>query len=398
MTLKELSQRIARTARETGRMLRHSVGGVLQMYGPTRVIYNLNYCPGRQQQRVALVYLSRIHDRFGQTEDAFHPSTEQHLLMLNVLLELGFVVDIYNCSGDTPYNFPKEATYDIILGFGPLYIRLCEMNPQARKILFTTENAPWVVRDKFAERMSYYRASHSAEVYTVTRDDFYTDRMFNVSDMAIAMTGSYNISGIKSALKDVEQIPVNALAVHPCELGTKDFAQARRRFVWFGSRGLIHKGLDILVDVFRELPDYELSIYGAPRSELRGWSLPPNVRDMGRINVQESRYIEEVVQKHAFVVSLSCSEGQASGVATCMLSGLIPIVTPETGYDDCPHVLPFDDWHREAVADTIRRAASLSVEELQQMEKAVAAYARDHYTNEAFRTRFRDIVIKYRSK
>ena len=54
MTLKELSKRIARTARETGRMLRHSVGGVLQMYGPTRVIYNLNYCPGRQQQRVAL--------------------------------------------------------------------------------------------------------------------------------------------------------------------------------------------------------------------------------------------------------------------------------------------------------------------------------------------------------
>ena len=91
MTLKELSQRIARTARETGRTLRHSVGGVLQMYGPTRVIYNLNYCPGRQQQRVALVFLSRIHDRFGQTEDAFHPSTEQHLMMLNVLLELGFV-------------------------------------------------------------------------------------------------------------------------------------------------------------------------------------------------------------------------------------------------------------------------------------------------------------------
>ncbi len=364
------------------------------MYGPTRVIFNLNCSPGRQQKHVALVYLSRLHDEYGQTESLFHPSKEHYLIMLNVLFEQGFIVDLYNCSGDTPYNFPKETSYDVILGFGPLYIRLCEMNPKAQKILFSTENAPWVVREKFARRVEYFRATHKCEVYTIRRDDFYTDRMFSISDMGIAMTGSYNVAGIKTILPKIERINVNALGVPECEMGTKDFERSRRRFVWFGSRGLIHKGLDILVDVFRGLPDCELSIYGAPRSELRGWSLPPNVKDRGVINVQSNEYVEEVVQKHAFVVSLSCSEGMASGVATCMMSGLIPIVTPESGFDDCPHILSFDDWHQEAVAETIRRAAAMSAEELRQKESEVSAYAHAQYSSEAFRARFSEIIIK----
>ena len=363
------------------------------MYGPTRVIYNLNYNPAHPQKRVALVYLSRFHDKYVQEVATNHPSTEQHLLMLHELLSLDYVVDIYQCMGDRPYNFPTVASYDIILGFGGYYVQLCRLNPAARKILFITENAPWVVREKFAQRMKYYKERHHREVYTICRDDFYTDEMFALSDVGIAMSGSFNIKGMKSTLSLIYQIPVNAIKNLPYEVGRKDMEWARRRFVWFGSRGLIHKGLDILIDAFRDLPDCQLDIYGAPHSEISCWTLPPNVTNHGSICVQSDEYVREVVGQHAFVISLSCSEGMQSGIATCMMSGLIPLVTPETGYDDCPHALFFDDWHLESVRDRIRLCSEMQPCRLFELETAVQKYAEEHYTADAYQCMFNKIMI-----
>ena len=363
------------------------------MYGPTRVIYNLNYCPGKSQKRVALVFLSRLHDDNLRNAVINHPSIEQHLLMMHELFLLDYVVDIYQCMGDRPYNFPTSVSYDLILGFGDYYVQLCKLNPSAHKILFITENAPWVVREKYAERMEYYKQRHQDEIFTIHRNDFYTDEMFVISNAGIAMNGTFNIEGMKLKLQRIYKIPVNSIKNLPYEVGKKEMQQVRRKFVWFGSRGLIHKGLDILIDVFQELPDFQLDIYGAPQSEISQFELPRNVFNHGFICVQSESYVKEVVDNHAFVISLSCSEGMQSSVATCMQSGLIPVVTRETGFDDCPYAIIFDDWHKDSVKNRLCQCAEMQSSLLYNIENAVQAYANEHYTANAFQQAFHNIML-----
>lgn len=379
--------------RTAGRHTRHAIGEMVKMYGPTRVVYNLGIVPYAKQKRVALVYLSRVHDKvIYNDEKVFHPSIAQHTVMLQQLLALGYIVDVYNCSGDKPYNFPRQATYDAIIGFGPFYMRLCQLSPSAMKILYITENAPWVVREKFAQRMKYHKKLFGHEDFTIRRNDFYTDQMFDISDAGIAMTGSHNIVRMQERLAGIVRIDANALPNPSFDIGKKDFDAARNRFVWFGSRGLIHKGLDILIEAFRELPHYQLTIYGAPASELRGWKLPPNVINRGKIEVMSRQYIDDVVMSHAFTLSLSCSEGMQTGIATCMMSGLIPLVTPETGYDDCPHALHFNGWSCEEVVRRINECASISFTQLRNRSEQVRTYAMEHYTDKAFGHNFNKTV------
>ena len=121
----------------------------------------------------------------------------------------------------------------------------------------------------------------------------------------------------------------------------KDFEVARRNFLWFGSHGFVHKGLDLVLDAFAEMPEYHLTVCGpidedvekdfkkAFHKELyqtsdthcigmgRRWqpSVCPDCRSVCRTGLP------------------SCSEGQSGGVITCMHAGLIPILSYESGVD-----------------------------------------------------------------
>lgn len=48
----------------------------------------------------------------------------------------------------------------------------------------------------------------------------------------------------------------------------KSISSSRRNFLWFGSVGLIHKGLDIVIDAFKELPDLSLNVYGLDKKSM----------------------------------------------------------------------------------------------------------------------------------
>ena len=164
------------------------------------------------------------------------------------------------------------------------------------------------------------------------------------------------------------------------------------KFVWFGSAGIIHKGLDILIDAFAEMSDLQLDIYGAPHEEIDYLRCPANVFVYERIDVSSDDFINEVVNKHVFVLSLSCSEGMMSGIATCMLAGLIPIVTKETGYDDCPFVFSFDDWHIEKVKEKLRECVGVSPDELKMRSSRVKEWAYNHNTNRQLKESFDNIL------
>ena len=357
-----------------------------------RVIYNLNLDVCKKQKRLAFVYINSLYDK-PYSNQVYHVNRIHIYQLLLPFINMGYIIDIY------PAEHLKEGDicdikYDVIFGFGPTYMKLITKNPNALKILFITENAPWIVRKKYAERLCWYKErTGKFPKHAYSRTNFYVDEMFSLSDYGISINGTNNISSMQSKLRPIYQMNVNALYGKHKDIN-KDHNSTRRKFLWFGSTGAIHKGLDLLVEAFRRLPEYQLDVYGANLLELKDMELPPNVLICNKINIFSERFIDEVVNEHTYVVSLSCSEGMQSSIATCMMYGIIPIVSIETGYDDNPYVIMSESHDMNQIISVIKKCASTTSEELLKLEHDVMSFAKSHYTIEQFTETYNQIISK----
>src|SRR4029077_13485057 len=124
---------------------------------------------------------------------------------------------------------------------------------------------------------------------------------------------------------------------------SKNFDQVRRSFVWIGSSGLVRKGLDVILEAFSQMPDFDLYVCGsrgklAGKSRTSAWFAieedfeeeyhralyeTPNTDTMGRGDTNGAAFAD-IAERCVGMAYASCSEGQSGGVITCMHWGLIP--------------------------------------------------------------------------
>lgn len=361
-------------------------------------IFNINQNLKSNQKRIAFVYIRSAWNTPLDIKNIYHPNLIHQVAMMNVLSKLGYCIDVYYCGSDK-IGIPESMyanKYDIILGFGIQYIQLCQVNPNAIKILFITENAPWVVREKYDRRLTYFHERHPNIILQDSpRTDFYTNEMFEISDCGIAVTGSHNLSCIQERLPNVYRLDVNGLFNKSFNVSaSKNHSITKSHFVWFGSRGFVHKGLDVLIDAFAELPQLSLDVYGIDQSEYTGIEMSENVSICGCVNVMDDEFINSVVNKNTFVVSLSCSEGMQTGITTCMMHGLIPIVTKECGVDDHDDILYFDNFDLESVKATLLSASMISTEQIREKEIRIHKKSIVDFSIESFAANFEKCFIQ----
>lgn len=359
-----------------------------------RPIYNINLDITKIQKRVAFVYSNSDFYEPYYPKEVSHSNCLSVYSKLKYFIDHDYVIDLYECNQSAPVEIANKE-YDVVFGFGKLYSEICKRNPFSIKILYITENAPWVVEEKFKERLIYYKERHGTPKNAIIRQGYYTREMFELSDVGIAGNGGYNIRGMLSVLPKIYSINIPAIFNDDFKLNKYNRHNlTKKNFVWFGSSGAIHKGLDILIDVFRNLPDFNLDIYGAVPSEMIDFNLPKNVVNRGFINVKSEDFINQVVNKNSFVVSLSCSEAMQSSISTCMAHGLIPIITRETGFDDVPGAILCKDFHIENVYKVITQSSELSDMELKWLESHIFEYARKKFSIQYVNNQFYSIMDK----
>lgn len=120
----------------------------------------------------------------------------------------------------------------------------------------------------------------------------------------------------------------------------KDFARCRRSILWFGSSGLLHKGLDIAIDFAVAHPEFTLHICGGSRQESAFWKcyLPVikanrNIVMHGFVNI-ESQEFADILSQCGVLLNPSVSEGGAVAVLNVLGNGaLLPVCSRATGVD-----------------------------------------------------------------
>lgn len=352
-----------------------------------------------QQKKILLCYSVEMFNLTFEST-VFHANMFHSIQMIKVLINHGYSIDV--CKAKNTFDLKRlKRNYDFIIGFGPLYESIIAEDIKGKKILLLTENDPVYVKEKYKLRVNYFIERHGRSLlrFNTRRDAFYTPRQIELSDICIAMTSDFNLARINK-LMTTYKINVNGLSNDSFILENKCLQGVRHNFVWFGSAGAIHKGLDILVDVFAQLPNYSLSLYGLNKKEkpLIEKIASNNIKICGSIDVTTDNFIQDVVDKHAFVISASCSEGMNTGVATCMMHGLIPVMTKETGFDNPGCYVDFEDYSIEGIKAVILELEKISNERLAEMRDSVYKYARKTYSLENFTKEFDEIITSIENK
>ncbi len=114
----------------------------------------------------------------------------------------------------------------------------------------------------------------------------------------------------------------------------------QKQFLFWASKGQVHKGLDILLEIFAKHQDLELFIcsrfdkepYFVKVYKREIYSLP-NIYPIGFISIESNKF-KQIAQKCGYMVLPSCSEANAGSVLTAKSAGIIPLVSRESGFDE----------------------------------------------------------------
>ena len=124
------------------------------------------------------------------------------------------------------------------------------------------------------------------------------NRAIEAADYATLIGNGFDYATYAFAGKPVFQVPNPAAVTYPFP-EAKDFAAARRRFLWIGSQGFVHKGLDLVLEAFARMPDHHLTVCGPLDAEpafvaafRRELFETPNIETLGWVDIASPAFAE----------------------------------------------------------------------------------------------------------
>ncbi|WP_088013317.1 glycosyltransferase [Gottfriedia acidiceleris] len=354
-----------------------------------RFIENINKNYIKDQKTILFIYLNNNY-YIDKSKNVAHTNIFEAQQMINVLTELDFCIDVVNCMDNMAKEILKNKKYDYILGIGNLFYEACKSNKEAIKILYVTENPPWISYEKEKERIDYYYFRKNKKVHISRSGVFYKDNHFENIDFCITLGEEYYY----------KDFPFKTYRLHPTYLENKEYkisnrGNANKNFLWFGSNGAVHKGLDLLIDIFTERNDLNLFICGLTDKDRKILRInSENIFDIGKIDVQQKEFIN-ICDKCDFMIFPSCSEATSTAVLTAMRHGLIPIVSKGIGFDKfIDHCILLDDYKIEYINSVIDECLTLDYDYIFSRRMAIQKFTINKFKLEEFTNNFKKIMIE----
>lgn len=327
----------------------------------------------------------------GETVPGDHTNRWESLQIAETFLDLGFQVDVIGENND---RFLPAKNYSFFVGNRINFDRITEyLNKDCVKILHI-DTAHWLFNNTSEHRRLL--ALQQRRGFTLpTRRSLAPNLAIEHADYATILGNEFTISTYKYANKPLYRVPISVPALYPWP-EDKDFDQTRKHFLWLGGYGFVHKGLDLVLEAFADMPDYHLTICGRIEEEKdferAFYELlykTSNIHTKGWIDIGSSRFLE-ITRNCMGVIYPSCSEGGGGSAISCMHAGLIPIVSHEASVDVHESFgLVLKECSVDEIKRSIRKVSNLSGQELKSMARNAWDFARANHTRERFAEEYR---------
>jgi glycosyltransferase involved in cell wall biosynthesis len=344
---------------------------------------------GEPRGEVLLSYILDPFTRGSRKTWAYHTNYWESSAIASTYRELGFNVDVIDYANRT---FLPRKSYDVFIDSRHNMERLHERFPKAIRIQHLDTSS--LLFHNLAEARRLYDLQQRRGVTLQPRRHERPNRGLEIAHCGTLIGNETTAETWRWARKPLYTLPLPSRVEFDWPAG-KDFERARTSFVWLASGGMVHKGLDLVLEAFARLPHLTLTVCGpveeetdfvaAYRDELFGL---PNIRLHGWIDV-ESADFRRIADSAAATVYASCSESQAGAVATAMHASLIPIVSRESGIDVPPGGIRLESSTVDEIVTAVEMVSRLSAAELQEAARASWTAARETMTRENYRRAYR---------
>lgn len=325
-----------------------------------------------------------------------HPNALELFTIVKVLSELDFRITIVD------YRRKKiSGNYDLVIGFGDCFEYAINNNIGKTYVNYSTGSPSIYQNKKSIEAMGRFMSNHPEQQpqspcqYLRLTENIWPNQLIS-SDAIITIGNNYIKSLFSRFHGSVYTIPAICFDIE-VDI-TEDMEIERNSIIWFGGKGIIHKGLDLCIDAVKN-SKYKLYIAGPIDNEISIFEdiismYPDNFKYIGFLDINSDKFIE-YAKKIPYVILPSCSEGIATSVITLANNfGTIPIVSKECGIDYVRNVVRIESLTIESIKKSLCILDLSDNQEIIKNRIAIKKYFKEKYSITAFYSQFKKHLAK----
>lgn len=310
-----------------------------------------------------------------------------------IFYELGYNIDAISWND---FSFTPERQYDAVFDICYNLGRLSGFfSSSTIKLLHCTGSDPYYQNSAELDRVKAVNLRRNGQ-YSPKRlvgNPALATKSINAADFILLLGNKYTLSTYSTLIKDkFTLISVTGSELGRVKKGKGQFVPHQREFLWFFGTGAVHKGLDLVLEVFKDHPEYHLNIVGPVSKETDFVSLyyeelfsKPNIQFYGFL-LPQSKQFKDIINRSFCFIAPTCSEGTSAAVVTCMQLGLLPIISIDAGVDLPTHSgVLLEECTYESILNAVDKTFRMDTDTLDQQISDTQFYASITYSKEEFR-------------
>lgn len=324
--------------------------------------------------------------RHGNKISSAHQNNSQLVELVKVISEFGYNIDVCDYN-DKTLSLTKQ--YDLVIDIHPQQnnIYMENLSENVIRIGYFTGSNPAFSNEAEQKRLDDLYQRRGSRLAPRRQVLPFEKEVLESLDAIFFIGNEYNLRSYKEF--QFKKICMIQNSGYDFDFVSMSSSRSSKNFVFLASSGQVHKGLDLLLEVFARnsnLNLYVLSLFNNEKDfcDLYRRELfeSANIFPIGFLDITSDKF-REIVQKCAFVVLPSCSEANAGSVFTGMSAGLIPIVSRECGFEESEvHYLPdcsVTGIEKSLVEFSEKSSKWIEVESRKAVETVKTKYTLNHY-------------------
>jgi len=319
-----------------------------------------------------------------------HQNQWQTREIARIIDSLGYCVDVVN------FDNPKPRLmhgYDLLVDIHPGFDRsyLPYLNQGCIKIAYITGSNPAVANQAESDRLDDLFVRRGVRLAARRQSAPFPPDVLERFD-------AFFLIGNQQTLDTYHdfQLPRTFLLPNTAISGidSGDMNRSTRNFLFLASGGQVHKGLDLLLEVFSRYQELHLYVCSSFRGERdfcrlyhRELFTTPNIHPVGFLDITGSSF-RKIAGSCAWMLLPSCAEGMSGSVTVALSAGMVPVVSDVCGFGK-EEVTLLPDCRIESIERIVNELAAMSVVQVKDECRRAVTVAEKQYSPSLFSALFK---------
>ncbi len=339
------------------------------------------------------VLISYVKDAFTVASEipTYHTNLYSCQIIAEAFRDLGYNVDIISW---TDHFHQDHTKYDVVFGLGTALEDILGKKVKGQKPVVISFGTG--CDHSFSDKASLKRGLEFYEKkgrFLMNSLRFSTESWIlqhTLADWIIIHGDKFCVDTYRK--ENISSILAPVFFFHEVERSNESWQQASKNFLWIGSRSAIHKGLDLCLESFKQMPDVHLHICGEFVFEPEFMEIyHDELHNLGNIHLHgyqdiKSEEFKQILANCAFVIFPSASEGNSPSVITAMANGgLIPIIPDSADVDIKNYGIKINELSVDGVKSAVSEATQLSIDQLKRASQDILKHTHEVHTFDKFK-------------